>query len=334
MRKQSERLFDENTPHILSTAERLFAADDGSLTKRGAFESVVFEFTRGGKPHILKLTHDTHRSLNQIRGELEWTNYLGDNGVRVPRAIASTSGNFVEPITVEDSEFFAYAFEKSPGSHLTEADWNDDLFTKWGKITGRMHALTKKYQPSEKAITRPSWFDDGYFKWIDEPTREFPEPDVLTMCHKYIQLYRDLPHDPEAFGLIHSDLHLWNFFINDGEIIAFDFDDSRYDWFAHDLAIPLIYSLQDIKFGFKDADFIINFFRRFMEGYFSENEIDTFWLSQIPIFLKTREIDLYFIIKDEGIEDSNDWCRRFMKDRRRKIADDEPVIDLDFASLI
>ncbi|MEZ5359501.1 MAG: phosphotransferase [Candidatus Zixiibacteriota bacterium] len=334
MRKEGERLFQQNESRLLSNAASLFGFENNSLKKLGSFESMVYEFTRNNAQYILKLTHDSHRSLNQIRGELEWTNYLGDNGVRVPRAIPSITGSFVEPLNGGSSEFFTYAYEKSPGHHLTEEDWNDNLYFKWGEITGRMHALTKKYRPSENAIRRPSWFDDGYFKWVDSPEAESFEPDFLAACRRNIEAYRGLPTDPGAYGLIHSDLHLGNLFVHEGEIIAFDFDDCRYDWFSHDLAIPLVYSLQDTKFGVKDIDFITRFFRKFMEGYYKENDIDSFWLSKIPIFLKTREIDLYFIIKNEEIEDSNDWCRRFMKNRKEKIANDEPVIDLDFASLV
>ncbi len=334
MDRKSEKLFEQNKDAILKTAAAVFETTPDKLKKLGSFESIVYEFERNGKEYILKLTHDLHRSKNQILGELDWTNYLSDNGVRVPHAFPSVKGNYVEPHKVNGSEFFIYIQEKAQGKHITEEDWNDDLFVKWGRIIGKMNSLTKSYKPSDPAITRPSWFDDGFFKWEDEDPKNGTEPEVLEMCHKYIRTYKSLKTDPESYGLIHSDLHLWNYFVHDGELIAFDFDDSRYDWFAHDIAIPLFYSLQSTNFPLKGNDSIKQFFRKLMEGYLRENAIDTYWLSQIPLFLKTRELDIYFIIKSESADLDNEWCRRFMQGRKELIVNDVPVIDLDFEKLV
>jgi len=43
--------------------------------------------------------------------------------------------------------------------------------------------------------------------------------------------------------LIHTDVHAGNFFVDDGRITVFDFDDSSYQWFASDIAIALYYTI-------------------------------------------------------------------------------------------
>ncbi len=59
------------------------------------------------------------------------------------------------------------------------------------------------------------------------------------------------------------------------------------------------------------------------------------WLQEMPWFLKLREIELYAVIHRDfpGDEIDDWWCARFMRDRKRKIEQDVPFIDFDFASL-
>lgn len=333
MDRISETLFNENKDDILHEASSVFDIRPDTLKKLGSFESIVYEFEKDGTSYILKLTHDVHRSKNQILGELDWTNYLGENGVRVPRSFPSVENNLVESFPINGSEFFFYVQEKAPGNHITEKDWNSDLFVKWGRLIGRMNFLTKSYVPSSPDIVRPGWYDDSFFNWEQSQPDIESKSGILDMYRKYIRVYKSLSTDPDSYGLIHSDLHQWNFYIHDGDLIAFDFDDSRYDWFAHDIAIPLFYSLQSDKFPLQDSDAIKSFFRDFLEGYTRENTIHKKWLSYIPLFLKTRELDLYFIIKTEQAENDNEWCRRFMDGRKEKIINDIPVIELDFTAL-
>jgi len=68
-----------------------------------------------------------------------------------------------------------------------------------------------------------------------------------------------------------------------------------------------------------------------MEGYSRENALDVSWLQQIPYFLKLREIDLYIIIhRSFDINDLDPWCTSYMKNRRQKIENDVPFVDIDF----
>jgi Ser/Thr protein kinase RdoA (MazF antagonist) len=46
-----------------------------------------------------------------------------------------------------------------------------------------------------------------------------------------------LGHGPDAYGLIHSDLHQWNYLFHHGQIHLLDFDDCGYAPFLYDLAV-------------------------------------------------------------------------------------------------
>ena len=73
----------------------------------------------------------------------------------------------------------------------------------------------------------------------------------------------------------------------------------------------------------------------FLKGYCQENQIETEWLIDIPLFLKLREIDLYAIIHRsfdvENIEDP--WVAGYMSGRKSLIEAGAPYIDFDFRTL-
>lgn len=334
MDPKSTKLFSQHENKILSASASLFGIKSEDLKRLGSFESFVYEFKQGGQEYILKITHSLHRDENQIMGELDWTNYLSDNGISVAQPIQSAKNKWVERIDVDDSYFLIYAFEKVKGRHISKNNWDDSLFVKWGKVTGRMHALTKEYQPVKSEFKRIDVFNDGFFNWRNIELAKFKIPGVLERCHEVIDEMHQLPRDDDSFGLIHADLHAWNFYINSGDMTIFDFDDCAYNWFAHDLAIPLFYELQSNQFEPRDPAFAKRFFSNFMKGYTNENKIDAQWLKHIPLFLKMREIDCFLILIWENAEEENDWCRRFMKERREKIENGVPVVDIDFTQFV
>lgn len=52
-----------------------------------------------------------------------------------------------------------------------------------------------------------------------------------------------LPKDKDSYGLIHNDMHQWNFLLDGDKINVFDFDDSLHGWFALDIGIALYHAL-------------------------------------------------------------------------------------------
>ncbi len=328
MDKRSQQIFSENSAFILEQAARRYGIAVSQLRRLGSFESFVYEFERDGKGFVMKLTHSLHRTVDAIRGELDWTNYLANGGVAVPRAIASERGRLVEVVALADSFFAVYVFEKAGGRPVRFEDWDDNFVRRWGRLLGQMHRLTKSYKPHEEAIRRHAWYDE-ISRYVDKHVPA-SEAIVVEKCHRLQERLGQLPQDGDSYGLIHSDLHHSNFFVDDGELIALDFDDCHYDWFANDIAMPLFYALRDSQVDPDDRVFATRFMRRLLKGYRQENAIDGFWLGQIPIFLKLREMELYIIVYAEDAHNLNAWCRRFMEDRRDRIENDVPITDLDF----
>ena len=146
---------------ILAEAVERYRITRGAVRLLDGFESFIYEYVRDSKGYILRISHSLHRTSDLTQGEIEWVNYLAANGVPAARAVPSERGNLVEPIAAGDgSHFTAVSFERARGNHPTKVDWQDGLAVKLGQIVGRMHALTKDFEPSDVRFRRHEWCDD------------------------------------------------------------------------------------------------------------------------------------------------------------------------------
>ncbi|HKK21054.1 MAG TPA: phosphotransferase, partial [candidate division Zixibacteria bacterium] len=140
-----------------------------------------------------------------------------------------------------------------------------------------------------------------------------------------------LPADPDSFGLIHVDFHQGNFFVHEGKITLFDFDDCHYDYFANDIAIPLFYAARSAMSGSDTVKFARVFLSAFVTGYRKVCQLPVRGFDHLHDFMKLREILLYSIILSEEADKESEWCRRFLEDRRERIENGRLVIEIDFA---
>ncbi len=316
---------------ILEQARQCYGIAPGHIRFLESVESFLYEFEKDGREYILRIGHSLRRTVNQIRGELDWINYLAAGGVSVAHAIPSPQGNLVE--TVADGQgghFLVTAFIKAPGAPPGEHDqWrNEALFEDYGRLIGRMHRLSKKYRPPDPAWRRPEWDDPinlDFERWLP--------PSEAIILQKFRQLMphlQALPKSQDSYGLIHQDAHAGNFFLDgNGAFTLFDFDDCVYGWYAYDLAMVLFYAITNrndtVQFGPR-------FWHPFMQGYRPENYLDPVWLPEIPYFMKLREIDLYALIHrnfDVTCLDPDGWDGMFMNGRRERIVNDIPYIDFE-----
>jgi Ser/Thr protein kinase RdoA (MazF antagonist) len=70
----------------------------------------------------------------------------------------------------------------------------------------------------------------------------------------------------------------------------FDFDDSAYDLFISDLAIPLFYVVLMLPEDQDPVEFGSNFLKHSLAGYRETNDLDSDWLRHIPLILKRRTL--------------------------------------------
>jgi amicoumacin kinase len=299
---------------ILQKAMARFGIAEGEIRLLDGFESFMYAYTHEGGDYILRLGHSRRRSPELIRGEVDWINYLAAGGAGVARSIESRNGLLVEEIPDDkDGAFLASAFVRARGGPLWErGGWTGELIDTYGKLLGRMHALSKTYTVANRAWRRPTWDEE---QRIIKPLLD---PAVEERFNEVMDHLLALPRDSESYGMIHQDAHAGNFFVDEaGRITLFDFDDCVYGHFAYDLAMVLFYAITNREDA---AEFAADFWPKIMRGYDTENRLDPAWQEEIPHFMKLREIDLYAIIlRDYDSLAGDAWVEAFLDGRRERI---------------
>ncbi|MCM3454348.1 phosphotransferase [Heyndrickxia oleronia] len=303
--------------------------------KLGDFENYVFEvYDQNHTPKILRVTHHSHRSKEELESELDWIQYLCNCGIKIPNVITSPVGNTVEAFEANQSYFFASLFEKALGQpvKVDGPSFNEKLFYKWGKTIGRIHKYTKDYLRTPGIVQRAQW-DENDLLDLD---KYYIGEDALLLgkVNKVIENIKELPKERNSFGLIHTDIHHGNFFY-DGEMIqVFDFDDASYQYFVSDIAIPLYYATNSKHFyGTREErnQFAQKFLHAFLDGYDEENHLTREWLTTLPLFLKLRDIDLYAVFnKKVAPEDRNERVLHWLKEIRERIENEVAIVDISF----
>lgn len=328
MEHEISRRFNDD---ILAEARARFGISAQEIEALDGFESFIFEYQKAGRPYILRIGHSRRRTPALIQGEVDWINYLAAGGAGVARAILSEDNQLVESISDrEDGQFLATAFVKAPGgpAHATDR-WGKALFEPYGRLLGRIHKLTRTYEPSDPAWHRPQWDDDISIN-LDKllPAQE---ENVRARYHELMATLQKLPQGADSYGLIHQDAHAGNFFVDEEyNITLFDFDDAVYSWFIYDIAMVMFYAITNQP---EPEAQLAELWPLFMKGYLAENELDSCWFAEIPAFMKLRELDLYAVLIDIfGYESSGDrWIDSFMNGRQAKLIDDIPYVNFEFA---
>lgn len=316
---------------ILQKAMRRYGIAKDKIHALDAFESFIYEFERDSRAYILRIAHSSRRSESFILGEVDWINYLSAGGVSVATVIPPESGRLVEAIPDQrDGTFLATAFMKAQGGPPWEL-WTPAIYETYGETIGRIHTLSKSYQPSHAGWKRPHW-NDPLFEFVK---RYLPESESAAK-EKYKEIcdhVHSLPKDRESYGLTHQDAHGNNLFVHEaGRIALFDFDECAYNWFVNEIAVILFHIVQDTEDW---HTFTEEFMSHVLRGYIRTCPFDSGWLKEIPYFLKIREIELYAVMhRDFDVDRIDDeWCARFMHHRKSRIENDVPYIDFDFESL-
>lgn len=326
--------------HLDIAAER-FAIDRGSLRKIGGFENVVYAGKRGENEVILRISHTDHRSIEVAEAELHWVEDLSRRGASVCRPIASVFGKYLEAIESGEGQWLLSMWEKAPGKHVDGNDptWGPGLFQHWGEVTGILHSFAKDYRLPAGMTPRPDM--TGMNILPHEIGRPSPVKELL--LEKYQEVSRktsSLPRTRYNFGLSHRDLHPGNFFVDEGHITVFDFDDCGYDYFVHDIAMATYYASVFAIRGVPTSDpgdvstRANRFIREFIKGYRRHQDIGAQELSTLPLFAERRRIELTVLLLDIWGDDHAHPRRRIWLERNIKdIEDNVPCLALDVRDL-
>jgi Ser/Thr protein kinase RdoA (MazF antagonist) len=289
-------------PDISQELASAVGARAGTISLIGYSQNWVYAFTHfDGTERILRLTADTHRSHEEIEDELDWVRFLSEQSVGVCGPIEHRDGEWMRSVRGADGVYHAVVFEKAAGRPLEEGDLGDPLYFEHGRQLGLLHALGKRKKealPHGLLSRRKSWEAERYF------TRDIGDHLPVEMQDAVRRHFLTLQGEvaawsllPATFGPVHFDLGYSNFFVDDGRLQVFDFDNCVNGPLVGDLAAALYGSIfTRLRRGSagdrsafespKSGQNLQRVYGPFREGYRSANGWVEDWEEQLPVWFE------------------------------------------------
>ena len=253
-----------------------------------------------GQSFVLRISYQNDRSREDYLAELEYVRYLYDNGASVANVITSKDGNFLEEINYGNRTLYICLFEKAKGMQLAENNYRyregaplTEYFFNCGKTLGKIHQLSKEYQPVHKRIH----FSDKYnMTYID---RLLPEhlSEVKDKIADILATLDKIGKTKDNYGMVHFDYSDGNYHIDfdNGQITVYDFDNSCHAWYMYDLAELWVHGEGWIMFEpdeLKRKQFMEDYFVEIVKGYRTETTIEEEMVKKLPLFVMATRIEL------------------------------------------
>ena len=276
---------------VLKYAADAYGFNENSITFISESTNKIYSFEQDNKEYILRVAQKPIDSVVNTKAEIEWLYYLSKGGISVSLPLYTLQDELVTCIVGEDGRnYILSAYEKAGGVFWNKSNpalWNADIFYAWGSVMGEIHQLTKNYVPSDSKCKREEF--QGDFALASNYKLH---PDVKEKADEIIHEIMQLPRDENSYGLIHNDFHPWNFHIDGKTIRVFDFDDCLYSWFAMDIGIALYHGLWWGRPVEPEAaqKFSKELIENFLKVYTVKNQLDSFWLAKIPLFMRYRQL--------------------------------------------
>ncbi|MFS0855960.1 phosphotransferase enzyme family protein [Paenibacillus taichungensis] len=301
------------------------------LTFIGGFQNFIYSYTHDELKYILRFTPSTLRTSEGLAAEMDWIHYLSESGIAVSEPISSINGEYCELVQGNKMDFYVTSFKHAPGRKIgyPECLGNSILYEECGRITGRLHELAKLYNPT--IAKRHTWEFNEYLLRAKDYLPSELQPILIALDELKVQL-ASLPVNADNFGLIHGDINVGNFTIDEaGGLTLFDFDECQYSWYVEDIAIQLYYLLyvfgEDSKFERKVQYDL--FIKHFELGYIEDGRrMPDNWKDLLKLFLRHREIIVVVgMHRSWDLSKADDWTRDFLQDSKMRITNCISLID-------
>lgn len=262
-------------------------------------DGIVFTTVQNNEKLVLKISQASDEE--HVKSILRFAHYLGNCGIHISSPIKNQNGNIYEVVKDGDTLLIATLMEFIEGNapDVKELQENTQLVYEWGKLTGKMHKAAKKYPVWKNACEEDERY--GFEAEIDFFIRISPNEFIKNKWQEMKEKLKTLPINRDTYGFIHNDNHQMNIIASGNEISVIDFDCAECHFFANDLLLPVQGLLFDVTGGMmapvSKPEVLKEFYRHFMEGYRTENELDGFWLEQLGVFLEYRRLLLYTVLQ-------------------------------------
>ena len=311
---------------LIRQAEQFYPLDNCKITRvpghDGGRNTIFIITSNDEKKTVLRASELPDRTEADYLAETAFVHFLAQNGAPVADVLPSTNQRFVEQVEQDGYLAFLCMFEYAEGMLLSDNEYHyregvplEEYFFNTGKVLGMIHRLSKQYVPQYPRVDYREKYNRVY---IGELIPDRYEALKAAIFHR-LDLFGNLPVDPNVFGMVHFDFSDGNYHIDmsTGRITVFDFDNCMKCWYMFDLANLWTHGegwCRSIRDGSERMAYMKHYFDTILAGYRTETDISEEMLTQLPLF-----IDMVLI---ENIVDEFECCAR-----DGELPDDEEIQD-------
>jgi Ser/Thr protein kinase RdoA (MazF antagonist) len=233
-------------------------------------------------------------SATAIRSELWWLAALrADAGVSAPEPVPTGDGDLISEATVDgvDEPRICSVLRWMDGS-IRSASQRPSHLRRLGALMARIHNHADAWtRPAEFVRIRWDWetfFGDTmeYGGVTAAACWDLLPANVRSIfdqvADRMVDVMRTLGNGPDAFGLIHADLHLDNALFSGDDVRPIDFDDCGFGHRVYELAVPL--------WEVRDRDDYPSFRDALLDGYAQHRDIPAEQLSYLDDYIAARQV--------------------------------------------
>lgn len=299
---------------LAATALIAYDIDEHDLTPLQHEGNTTFRIDlKNGERYVLRIHHPGLRTAETVRSELMWLAALRQQ----------TDFIVPEPIPTRDGDHLTIAqIEGVPESRICVLfRWIHGRFLD-ARLTPshleRVGALMAGLQCHAAQFRLPHDFVRGRLDGLTESARrtaghgtsealarlQVDHPDdemaavhlvteicsaqdgarVANLIRRLREAQQTVGQTPQAFGLIHGDLHQGNYFFHRGQVRTIDFDDCGFGHYLYDLAV----TLSEVNWRTNTSELRTSF----LKGYRSIRELSTMHEDYLDIFVTFRDLQL------------------------------------------
>ena len=262
-------------------------------------DGIVFTTTKSGKKMVFKISQASDEE--HVKNILEFAHYLGNCGIHISSPLKNEKGNIYEVAKDNDLLWIATLMEFIEGAvpDAKELEQNSKLVYEWGRLTGKMHKAAKEYPVWKNSCEGDERY--GFEAEIDSFITMSPNDFIKGKWMEMKEKLRALPINRDSYGFIHNDNHQMNIIATGNDIAVIDFDCAECHFFVNDILLPVQGLLFDVTGGMikpvSKPEVLKKFYKHFLEGYQTENVLDSLWLEKLGLFLEYRRLLLYTVLQ-------------------------------------
>jgi len=268
--------------------------------------------------YIFKVYRDAHRSLNEIKAELELLQALYSGGAKVARPLPDLKADLIQAFNAAEGKRFGVLFAYAHGA--VHSDLTQEQLITVGREMAVIHNISASV---ELSYARPEYNIETTLHYplkviqADFESMKEEYAFLKSTCDKLIKRMADFDLTKFSYGYCHYDYLPKNFhFQHDGSVTFFDFDFAGKGHYVNDFASVYAHFFLNVIFNKMTQEEADRDFKTFLDAYKTVRPISEEEIKAIPYFGFAWWM-FYFGFHHDNFEDWSNFFyhSRFIRER-------------------